>query len=59
MGNDRKEREMNFFFLKSGIKDEKEEEEEVGWVKDEPKKVSYQKILSISMRMPVSVCVYI
>lgn len=30
MGNDRKEREMNFFFLKSGIKDEKEEEEEVG-----------------------------
>lgn len=47
------------FFLKSGIKDEKEEEEEVGWVKDEPKKVSYQKILSISMRMLVSVCVNI
>lgn len=58
MGNDRKEREMIFFFLKSGIKDEKEEEE-VGWVKDEPKKVSYQKILSISMRMLVSVCVNI
>lgn len=57
MGNDRIKRGMIFCFEKWDKRLKKEEE--VGWVKDETKKVGYQKILSISMRMLVSVCVNI